>query len=61
MGVEYIGIKRLFVKNHTWDLVPPPQGKNIVKCRWVYKNKFTSEGFFEYHKARLVMKVFSRK
>jgi hypothetical protein len=20
------------LKNHTWDLVPQPQGKNIVKC-----------------------------
>jgi hypothetical protein len=42
------------MKNKTWDLVPQPQGKNVVKCRWVYKTKFTSEGVAERHKAHLV-------
>ena len=43
-------------KNQTWELVPQPQGKNVMKCRWVYKTKFTSDGVFECHKARLVSK-----
>jgi hypothetical protein len=38
-------------KNQTWDLVPRPQGENIVKCRWVYRTKFTSKGVVELHKA----------
>ena len=25
------------LNNNTWDLVPQPQGKNIVKCRWVLR------------------------
>jgi hypothetical protein len=49
------------LKNHTWDLVPQPQGKNIVKCRWVYKTKFTFEGVVECHKSHLVMKGFSQQ
>ena len=24
------------LKNHTWDLVPPPDGKNVVGSRWIF-------------------------
>ena len=27
------------IKNDTWELVPPPEGKNIVGSRWVLKVK----------------------
>ena len=46
-------------KNYTWDLVPRPPRKNIVKCRWVYQTKFTFEGAIEHHKSHLVAKLFS--
>jgi hypothetical protein len=49
------------MKNHIWDLLLEPQGKNIVKCRWVYKTKFTSKGVVEHHKYRLVVKGFSQQ
>jgi hypothetical protein len=48
-------------KNHTWDSVPRLQGKNIVKCRWIYRTKFSSEGVVERHKAHLVVKGFSQQ
>lgn len=49
------------LNNHTWDLVPQPQGKNVVKYQQVYKTKFTYEGVVENHKARLVAKGFSQQ
>ena len=48
-------------KNHTWDLVPQPRGKNIVKCRWVYWTKITFECTTEHHKARFIVKGFSQQ
>jgi hypothetical protein len=46
------------VKNDTWDLVPQLQGKNVVKCQWVYKTKFTYEGANEIHMPPLVANGF---
>jgi hypothetical protein len=32
-----------------------------MKCRWVYRTKFTSEGVVERHKECLVVKGFSQQ
>ena len=29
---------------HTWDLVKPPSGANIMGSRWVYNIKWDGEG-----------------
>jgi hypothetical protein len=31
MNEEYHSL----MENDTWDLVPPPKGKNLIKCKWV--------------------------
>jgi hypothetical protein len=46
--------------NDTWDILPLPKGRNIVICKWVYRNKYASNGIFERHKDRLVSKGFSQ-
>ncbi|PRQ47582.1 putative RNA-directed DNA polymerase [Rosa chinensis] len=47
-------------KNNTWKLVPPPQGKRVVGCRWVYTIKHNADGSVNRYKARLVAKGYTQ-
>ena len=44
--------------NDTWDLVPLPKGSKLVKCKWVYRTKYASNGSVERVKERLLAKGF---
>ena len=46
--------------NDTWDLVPLPKRRKLVRCKWIYKTKYASNGSVERLKARLVPKGFSQ-
>ena len=47
--------------NDTWDLVPLPKERKLVRCKWpVYRTKYASDGSVERLKARLVTKGFSQ-
>ena len=48
------------LKNDTWDLVPPPEWKNIVGFRWILKVKRDEDGGVYRFKARLVAQGFSQ-
>jgi hypothetical protein len=56
MNEEY----RSLMENDTCDLVPLPKGRKLVRCKWVYRPKYASDGIVERHKARLVAKGFSQ-
>ena len=56
MNEEYHSL----MANDTWDLVPLPKGRKIVRCKWVYRTKYASNGSVERHKAQLVVKGFSQ-
>ena len=56
MNEEY----RSLLVNETWDLVPLPKGRKLVRCIWVYKTKFGPDGKVDRHKARIVTKGFSQ-
>ena len=56
MNEEY----RSLMVNDTWDLVPLPKGRKLVRCKWVYRTKYATDGSVDKHKARLVAKGFSQ-
>ena len=49
------------IKNDTWKLVDPLLGTKPIGCKWVYKNKYKTDGSLDKHKARLVEKGFAQK
>jgi len=57
MQVEMDTLKR----KHTWDLVKPPVGANIMDSMWVYDIKWDGEGNRIKDKARLVGKGYTQQ
>jgi len=49
------------LQNKTWYPVPPPEGKNIIGCKWVYKIKRKADGTIDRYKARLVAKGYKQR
>eukprot|EP00253_Pinus_taeda_P023838 PITA_23838 len=56
MNEEYHSL----LANDTWDLVPLPKGRKLVRCKWVYRTKYGPDGKVDKHKALLVAKGFSQ-
>ena len=46
--------------NKTWDLMPLPEDKKAIGCKWVYKVKHKADGTIENYKARLVAKGYAQ-
>ena len=49
-----------FLENNTWELVPPPENKNVIGSKWVYKVKRNADGSVERFKARLVAQGYAQ-
>ena len=56
MDEEYLSL----MVNDTWDLVPLPKGRKIVRCKWIYRTKYASYGSVGRLMERLVAKHFSQ-
>nr|KYP69081.1 hypothetical protein KK1_022732 [Cajanus cajan] len=46
--------------NKTWSLTPLPIGNSVIGSKWVYKNKYNSDGTLQRYKARLVAKGYNQ-
>jgi hypothetical protein len=46
------------LENQTWDLVPLPPGRKLVRCEWVYQTKRETDGQVRRYKERLISNGF---
>jgi hypothetical protein len=44
-----------------WELVPRPQGSNVITGKWVFTHKFRPDGGFDRYKARWVLRGFTQR
>ncbi|CAA7051603.1 unnamed protein product [Microthlaspi erraticum] len=49
-----------FVRNDVWELVPLPDGVNVVGTKWIFKNKTDDVGSVVRNKSRLVAQGYSQ-
>nr|GFA92183.1 uncharacterized mitochondrial protein AtMg00820-like [Tanacetum cinerariifolium] len=50
-----------FARLKVWKLVPRPEGKTIIKIKWIFKNKKDKSSFVIRNKARLVSVGYSQQ
>jgi hypothetical protein len=49
------------ISNGTWELVPRPQGSNVVTSKWVFTHKLRADGALDRYKARWVLQGFTQR
>ena len=49
------------MSNHTWELVDLPKGSKTIRCKWVFRKKYHTDGTIQTFKARLVAKGFKQR
>jgi hypothetical protein len=49
-----------FERNHVWTLVDPPRDVNLIRTKWVFKNKQGEDGEIVRNKAHLVAQGYSQ-
>nr|GEY04483.1 retrovirus-related Pol polyprotein from transposon TNT 1-94 [Tanacetum cinerariifolium] len=49
------------LERDVWELVPRPDGKNIIAVKWLWKNKSDAKNIFIPNKSRLVAKGYKQE
>ncbi|GKG13516.1 retrovirus-related pol polyprotein from transposon TNT 1-94 [Tanacetum coccineum] len=50
-----------FERLKVWELIPRPEGKNIIALKWLWKNKCNAENIMVRNKTRLVVKGYRQE
>nr|GFA31842.1 retrovirus-related Pol polyprotein from transposon TNT 1-94 [Tanacetum cinerariifolium] len=50
-----------FKRLQVWELIPRPEGKNIIALKWLWKNKRNAENIVVLNKTRLVAKGYMQE
>ncbi|GKE16607.1 retrovirus-related pol polyprotein from transposon TNT 1-94 [Tanacetum coccineum] len=50
-----------FERLQVWELVPPPEGNNIIALKWLWKNKYDVDNIMVRNKTRLVAKGYRQE
>ncbi|GKD29521.1 retrovirus-related pol polyprotein from transposon TNT 1-94 [Tanacetum coccineum] len=50
-----------FKRLQVWELVPRPEGKNIIALKWLWKNKYNAKNIVVRNKTRLVTKGYMQE
>nr|GFC79803.1 copia protein [Tanacetum cinerariifolium] len=59
--VYYVEELDQFARLEVWRLVPRPEGKTIIKTKWIFKNKKDESSLVIRNKARLVVVGYSQQ
>jgi hypothetical protein len=51
----------VLINNGTWELVPRPQGSNVVTGKCVFTHKLRADGTLDRYKARWVLRGFTQR
>ena len=49
-----------FVRNDVWELVPRLNGVNVIRTKWIFKNKLEEHGTIIRNKSRLVAQWYTQ-
>jgi hypothetical protein len=49
------------ISNGTWELVPRPQGSNVVTGKWVFMYKICADRTLDHYKAHWVLRGFTQR
>jgi hypothetical protein len=49
-----------FIRNQVWELVERPKNHNVIRTKWVFRNKQNQDGIVVRNKARLVAQGYTQ-